>query len=407
MKRTPLAWCNLTHDRVRFGLFVLGIAFAVILMFVQLGFRNALLDSNTQLHDHLRADLVMVSPNRQMMAMKEAFPRRRLAQARAVAGVREVHALYVENAIGMMRDTHPDPTNREPTRGIRVVGVDPDARLLDFPELDPNDPLSQGDALRRPGAALYDRKTKPDPNEAGISLFGPLAPGILTELAGKDITLVGGFDLGTDFTSDGTLILSADTFVDILRKPFTSGSGEAETDVGLVRLEPGADPEAVKAAIQRAVATGEPDPDVLVFTRDEFRDREKGFWLSNTPIGFAFGFGMFMGFAVGLVICYQILSGDVSDHLPEYATLKAIGYGNGYLAWVVLQESLILAVFGYLFGGLVSWGAYELLTATTGLPMRLTLDRAVMLFVATVLMCCASGLVALVGLLRADPADVF
>ena len=407
MKRTPLAWCNLTHDRVRFGLFVLGIAFADILMFVQLGFRNALLDSNTQLHDHLRADLVMVSPTRQMMAMKEGFPRRRLAQARAVAGVREVHALYIENALAMLRNTHPDPTDREPTRGIRVIGVDPAARLLDFPELDPDDPRSLVGELRRPGTALFDRKTKPDPTEAGISLYGPLAPGVQTELAGKRITFAGSFDLGTDFTSDGTLILSDETFVDVLRKPFTYGSAEAETDVGLVRLEPGADPEAVKEAIRRAVATGEPDPDVLVFTRDELRDREKGFWLTNTPIGFAFGFGLFMGFAVGLVICYQILSGDVSDHLPEYATLKAMGYGNGYLARVVLQESLILAVFGYAVGAVVSWGAYELLTATTGLPLRLTPDRAAMLFVATVLMCSASGLVALVGLLRADPADVF
>jgi putative ABC transport system permease protein len=178
-------------------------------------------------------------------------------------------------------------------------------------------------------------------------------------------------------------------------------------DVGLIRLQPGADPEAVKALIRQAVDNGEPDPDVLVFTLDELKARERHFWLSNTPIGFAFGFGMFMGFAVGLVICYQILSGDVSDHLPEYATLKAIGYGNGYLAWVVLQESLILAVVGYAFGGVVSFGVYELLTATTGLPMRLTLDRAVLLFLATVFMCCASGLVALVGLLRADPADVF
>lgn len=414
MRRVPLAWANLTHDRVRFGLFVLGIAFAVILMFVQLGFRNALLDSNTQIHARLRADLVMVSPTRQMMAMKEGFPRRRLAQARAVAGVKEVHALYVESALGQMRGTHPEVALRTETKGIRVLGVDPDARLLDLPELDPNDPRSMVRDLRRQGTALYDRRTKADgdPDRAVDwaevnSEFGPLAPNLETELAGKRITLAGGFDLGTDFTSNGTLILSEDTFVELLRKPFTYGSAEAETDVGLVRLQPGADPEAVKEAIQAAVATGEPDPDVLVFTLDELKAREKAFWLNNTPIGFAFGFGLFMGFAVGMVICYQILSGDVSDHLPEYATLKAIGYGNGYLAWVVLQESLILAVVGYAFGGVVSWGAYELLTAMTGLPMLLTFDRAAVLFLATVFMCCASGLIALVGLLRADPADVF
>lgn len=406
MRRVPLAWANLTHDRVRFGLFVLGISFAVILMFVQLGFRNALLDSNTQLHDRLRADLVMVSPSRQMMAMKEGFPRERLAQAK-VAGVREVHALYIENVLGQMRDTHTNPTDREPTRGIRVIGVDPDARLLDVPELDPDDPRSLVRELRRDGAALFDRQTKADPVEAGISIYGPLAPGTQTELAGKRITFAGSFDLGTDFTSDGTLILSRDTFVDVLRRPFSYGSPEAVADVGLIRLQPGADPEAVKELIRQAVDNGEPDPDVLVFTLDELKTREKTFWLNNTPIGFAFGFGLFMGFAVGLVICYQILSGDVSDHLPEYATLKAMGYGNGYLAWVVLQESVILAVVGYFCGGLVSWGAYELLTATTGLPMLLTFDRAVMLFAATVFMCCASGMIALVGLLRADPADVF
>lgn len=407
MRRVPLAWANLTHDRVRFGLFVLGVAFAVILMFVQLGFRNALLDSNTQLHDRLRADLILVSPNRQALAMSEGFPRRRLAQVRAVFGVREVHPLYIECAVAQIRDTHPEPVRRSPTRGIRAIGLDPDARLLDLPELDPDNPRSLVGELRRPSAALFDRRTAADPDEPGVSIFGPLAAGIQTELAGQRITLAGGFDLGTDFTSDGTLILNDDTFVRLLREPFTYGSAEARADVGLVRLEPGADPDEVKEGIRRAVDTGEPDPDVLVFTLDEFKEREKTFWLTNTPIGFAFGFGLFMGFAVGLVICYQILSGDVSDHLPEYATLKAIGHGNGHLTRVVLQESLILAVFGYALGVLVSWGAYELLTATTGLPMRLTLDRVVTLFVATVVMCCASGLIALAGLLRADPADVF
>ena len=171
----------------------------------------------------------------------------------------------------------------------------------------------------------------------------------------------------------------------------------------MVRLEPGADRDEVQRAIREALGDG----DVDVFTVAELEDREKSFWLSNTPIGFAFGFGMFMGFAVGLVICYQILSGDVSDHLPEYATLKAMGHGNLYLAWVVLQESLILAVAGFVVGFFLSWGAYALLSASTGLPMTMTPMRVGSLFLATVLLCAASGMIALIGLLKADPADVF
>jgi putative ABC transport system permease protein len=407
MRRVPLAWCNLTHDPFRFVLFLLGIAFAVILMFVQLGFRNALLDSNTQLHDHLRCDLVLISPNRQALALREPFPRRRLEQARSVEGVAEVHALYVESGISFLRDANPDPNERRPARGVRAIGLDPNAYLLDLPELKPGTP--EMEALRERGTVLFDRRCKRDPDRPGQTMFGPLEVGTTTELTGTRIRLVGSFTLGTDFTTDGTLVMNEETFLDAMRRPFAfpSSSPAAGVDLGLIRLKPGADAQQVKRVVQQALSIGEPDPDVEVFTKAELRDREIQFWLNNTPIGFAFGFGMFMGFAVGLVICYQILSGDVTDHLPEYATLKAIGYGNRYLAWVVLQEALILAVLGFLLGWAVSRGAYEFLTTTTGLPMRMTWDRAFSVFLATVVMCSISALVALVGLLRADPADVF
>lgn len=407
MPRTPLAWANLTHDKVRFGLFVLGIAFAVILMFVQLGFRNALLDSNTQLHDHLRCDLVLISPNRQAVAMMESFPRQRLEQIRAVPGVREVHPLYLDNGLGRLRDTNANSADRGPSRAIRSIGVDPEAHLLDLPELDPSSATAV--RLKTPGTALFDRRTKADPDRPGQTLYGPLAEGIETELSGRRVRMVGSVALGTDFTCDGTLVMSDQTFLNALRRPvgFPSDSPAAQVDLGLVRLEKGADRATVAARIREEVSKGEPEPDVLVFTVDELKKREETFWLNNTPIGFAFGFGTFMGFAVGVVICYQILSGDVTDHLPQYATLKAIGYGNGYLAWVVLQESLILAVLGFAVGLGVSWAAYEALTATTGMPLRMTADRIAWVFAATVLMCAASGLIALIGLLRADPADVF
>jgi putative ABC transport system permease protein len=407
LPRTPLAWANLTHDRVRFGLFVVGIAFAVILMFVQLGFRNALLDSNTQLHDKLRCDLVLVSPNRQAVAMAEGFPRRRLEQVRAVPGVQEVHPLYLDNAFGRLRDSNPDPAARGPMRAVRSIGLNPDAYLLDLPELKPQS--STAEKLHTPGTALFDTHTKKDPDRPGQTLFGPLAEGTETELSGQDLRIVGSVTIGTDFTTDGTLVMSDRTFLDTLRRPLTfpSDSPAAQVDFGLVRLDPGADPQVVKKGILRAVSSGEPEADVEVFTVPELKEKEQTFWLNNTPIGFAFGFGTFMGFAVGVVICYQILSGDVTDHLPQYATLKAVGYGNGYLAWVVVQEALILALLGFAVGLGVSWAAYEALTASTSMPMRMTPERIAWVFAGTIAMCVGSGLIALVGLLRADPADVF
>jgi putative ABC transport system permease protein len=406
MPRTPLAWANLSHDRVRFVLFVLGIVFAVTLMFMQIGFRGALLDSQTLVHERMNADLVLVSPNRDALPMREPISRRRLTEAAAVPGVKSVHPLYVENGLAILKNTNPDPAERAPSRAARVIGVDPDAFLLNLPELDPADRRYLADRLKEPDTALFDRRSR-EGDRPGESAFGPLAEGARTELTGRRLTLVGGFDLGTDFTSDGTLIVSERTFADLLRRPYTLGAPLADVDFGLVRLEPGADVEQVRRAIRAAVNNPGADPDVDVLTPAELTAREQTFWLDNTPIGFAFKFGMAIGFIVGAVICYQILSGDVSDHLPEYATLKAVGYTNRDLARVVLQEALILAVAGWAVGFALSWALYEWLTDTTGMPLRMTAGKAAVVLAIAVGMCTVSGLMALGKLFRADPADVF
>jgi putative ABC transport system permease protein len=110
---------------------------------------------------------------------------------------------------------------------------------------------------------------------------------------------------------------------------------------------------------------------------------------------------------VGMVICYQVLSSDVADHLAEYATLKAIGYPNRYLGMVVLQEALLLAVAGFVPGLACSWLLYQLLSALTDLPMELTWFRIGFVLFLTIVMCAASGLLALRKALEVDPAEVF
>lgn len=402
MPKTPLAWANLTHDRVRFALFVLGVVFAVVLMFIQLGFRGALLDSQSLFHEKLNADLVLISPNRQALAMQDTISRRRLVQASAVPGVAEVYPVFINNGMGVLRHTASESSERKPSRGIRVIGIDPESRALNVPELQPGS--REVELLKIPGNSLFDRNSVGFPNETE---FGPYTPGTTTELSGARVTFVGTVPFGPDFTSDGAMVVSTETFADLLRRPYTLGAPLADIDIGIVRLAKGTDRAAVQAELKRVLSRGTDVPDVDVVTVQELMSREQGFWLDNTPIGFAFGFGVFMGFAVGLVICYQILSGDVADHLGEYATLKAVGYSNVYLAKVVIQESLILAVAGYVAGLAVSYGLYLVLAEVSGLPMNLTMERCLWLFLATVLMCVISGLIAMVKLVRTDPADVF
>jgi putative ABC transport system permease protein len=405
-KNVPLAWKNLTHDPVRLVLYTAGIGFAVVLMGVQYGIMNAMLDSNTVLLERLNGELVLVNPTKASLLFREAINRRRLEQAAGVPGVASVDAVYLEYQLGEVRHTAIDPRDRTQTRRARIVGVDPNARAITLPEVSDAD----WSRLNVPGTALYDRRSRPHPDQThhpGESVFGPLGDGIRTELVGRSLTLVGGgFELGFDFGTDGTFIVSDRTFADWVRRPFTAPGVDplAEVDLGVVRLQPGTDRARVQREMQAMFAA---DGDVDVLTRDGIIAREKWFWWTNTPIGFAFGAGVLLGFVVGMVICYQILATDVADHAAEYATLKAIGYPNRYLSLVVLQEALILAGLGFAVGLPATLVLYYLLTDWSGLPMRLTLARGGLVLALTFAMCAGSALLAVRKVKKVDPADVF
>lgn len=134
-KPVPLAWYNLAHDRVRFTLFAAGVGFAVVLMGVQYGIMNAMLDSNTVIIERLDCDLVLVNPNRASLLMRGGVSQRRAEQARAAPGVRAAIPVYLEYQAAGLRHTARDSRDRTQTRRIRVVGVDPESGILNLPDV--------------------------------------------------------------------------------------------------------------------------------------------------------------------------------------------------------------------------------------------------------------------------------
>src|SRR6516162_5950034 len=162
LSHVPLAWLNLTHDRRRFVLFSLGIALAVVLIFVQYGFRNALLDSNVLLINKLNADLAVVSSRYSALPFRESFARHRLSQIAGLPGVGSVHPVYMEYFLSLVRSPVEPPERRPPNHPIRVIGIDPEAYLLRFREMDPapDAPYSHVNELKLSGRALFDRGGK-------------------------------------------------------------------------------------------------------------------------------------------------------------------------------------------------------------------------------------------------------
>ncbi len=218
------------------------------------------------------------------------------------------------------------------------------------------------------------------------------------QLNNLQIQVAGVFTMGVSFSADGNLIVSNSTFLRLFPERRSD-----EIDVGLIVLKTGANLEQVQTNLKAKLPN-----DVLVLTKEEFIEREKTYWGQNRPIGVIFGFGSIVGFLVGTVIVYQILYSDVSDHLPEYATLKAMGYSDRYLIGVLLLEALILAILGFLPGFAISLGLYGLIAKATLLSVQMTLNRPTLVVFITVVMCVASGAIAKERKLQsADPADIF
>jgi putative ABC transport system permease protein len=381
LPRIPLAWYNLRNDRPRLLVAVAGVTFAVLLMFMNLGFLGALVSTTSNFYEQFNGDLFLISPQSLEISSTKAFPRERLYQAAGIEGVKQVMPLYAEYALWKNPETGL-------SRAMFVYAFNPNDPAFLMPELDT---LEKRQALKQPNVAFIDRLSRPE--------FGPQTVGLETEADRRRVTIVGQYDLGGGFAADGTLIMSDQNFLRYFSpRPLT------EVNLGMVLLEPGADPQRVKAALEDHLPA-----DVEIYTKSEIILKESRFWIQTTSIGFIFGLGVLVSFVVGTVIVYQILYTDIRDHLREYATLKAIGYSGGYLFKTVLQEAILLALMGYVPGLILSLGLYTMtVNATAGaLPLKMTLFRMVFVFALTVTMCSLSGLISVRKAVTADPAEVF
>ena len=379
----PLASLMLIRQPVRLAVALAGISFAGILMFMQLGFRDGLFDASVTVHRLFDADIVLISPRSTSSVSMAGFPRRRLVQAMALPQVEGITPVHWNLLLWR------NPKTRG-TRSILALGFEPGDLLFVDSTLAP-----KAQVLTQKGRVLFDEKSRPE--------FGPVAKWfregrtVESEISGKRVRVAGLIELGSSFGADGNLLTSSETFLDLL-----PNTPPGSIEVGLVRLQEGTDAAAVVEQLNALL----PD-DVTVLTKQGFIDFEQNYWRTSTSIGFIFTLGAAMGFVVGCVIVYQVLYSDVSDHLPEYATLMAMGYKLRTLLGVVVREGLLLALFGYLPAYAAGQGLYLLVRSATALPVAMDFSRAMTVFSMILVMCMASAGLAMRRLVDADPAEIF
>lgn len=381
--RLPIGWLQLAHNKLRLAAALAGVAFADILILMQLGFLGALVDTIKFPYRQMSADILLSASDMNTLADGGPLPRSRMFEALSVPGVASATPLYY----GKIDWKQPDGT----IRTLDTFGIDPTR-----PALVTAGVLRNLDALKLPDVALIDTRTRNVPPAifAGIDAGRPLT----FEAKGRTLTVAGTFSIGGGFTADGYLVVSDQTFLRLFPQRVAGAPNHV-----LLKVQPGSDVAAIVAELSRRL----PAYDTQARTIADTIDKDTRFQTTQRPVGIVFGFGVVIGILVGCIIVYQVLSTDVADHIREYATFKAIGYPQRFFLGIVFEEALVLAILGFIPGLLIAMALYAAVSAATGLPLSMTLARALLVLVGTIVMCTLSGAIATRRLARANPADLF
>jgi putative ABC transport system permease protein len=341
-RSVPLAWRNLVANKQRLLRSTAGIGFAVLLMLMQLGFEQAFFDSALEVIRGLDGDILIESVHKYQFATRDPFPVADLDTARKVTGVASARPLYADWS---------DFFWKNPTDGkvflVRAFAFNPDEPVFLFPDINAN-----REKLKEANTVLVDRRARRLGMDTGATE---------TEINGVNAKIVGGFALGPDFVSDGTEIMSDHTFASLLHG---AASG---VDVGVIKVHRGEDPMLIQQALRKALPTT-----IAVFTKPELIEFERKFQAAVSSAGPIFAMGTVVGFVVGMLISYQVTYTDLADQLPQYATLKAIGYRTGYLLRVVFEQAAFNALAGWISALLVSILLYRIIGQAALLPLHMT-----------------------------------
>lgn len=371
---SDLAWGNLVHDKMRLGVTLTGIVFAVVLIVVELGLFVGFTTATTGLIENARADLWVMAARVGYVEVGVPFSERKLYTVLRTPGIAHATKLIVR----FTQWKRPDGRQES----VQVVGFDPDQRLGGPWNVVSGDPR----LLQETGTVMIDELYK---EKLGITSAGEIV-----EINGRRARVIG-FTRGIrSFTTSPYVFAS-----------FKSAQQYTNVDTPqtlflLASVTPGADVASVEKALEAQL------PDSDVHTAAAFSTMTSSYWMFTTGAGVAVLLAAALGLVVGVVVVAQTIYATTMDHLREYGTLKAMGATNGYLYRVIIEQAVASALVGYVLAMIVSYFVVKG-SQSGGAAIVVTPEMVAGMFVLTVAMCVGAALVSINKVTRLDPAMVF
>lgn len=370
-----LATRTLLHDKLRFIITVSGVAFAVTLVFVQVGLFLGLMDNASLTIDHIDADLWVTSRNTPNVDFAHEFPETYVNRVRSIEGVAAADNLIV----WFMNVSQPSGA----VEGTEVYAMSDFARW-NFPP-----GLVEGNVadLRRGPYFILDDSAK--------KRWGDFKTGHYREILGRRLKIIGRTVDAKSFTTTPL------TFMDIrLAQSLNPSNLRGKSTYILVKLWPGADRTAVAAAIRRRLPYND------VYTRDEWASRSRKYWVDSTGLGLNMYITVFLGCLVGVVVVAQTLYTSAMEHIREFGTVKAIGGGNWDIYRILAKQATIAAIAGFALGALQT-AAIRPLMEKIDLKLIIPNPLFIAVFIGSIVLCLAASMLSFQKVASIDPALVF
>lgn len=387
--RIDLALFNIINNPQKTALSVAGIGVAVLLVFMQLGFRGAVEDTATSIYGKLDFDVLVRSPEYLHFVDANQISLSVRDEVSSLKGVDHIKTLFVSIVNWRNHDGE--------LKGILLIGVDPNNSPFRDRKID-----KMIDRLTSKNAMLIDKLSSKEFGPKNKMHFNENDIGARFELSDRQMEIVGLFTMGAGLAANGAAIVSEETF-----RRLVPTASDTQVSLLLVNLKDNVDTKKFIDQVRSSRVSQSTSKEYEMLTKAEVTQLELNRWIGETPIGFIFGMGVVTAILVGAAIVYSVLGNDVTSRLNEYATLNAMGYTNSYMATVVLRQAIYLAFFSFLPALLSAYFLYWVTSQLANIPMEMNVERIGIVLGLTLAMCGASGTLALKKLWQAEPADLF
>lgn len=385
--RLPLALKQLTDAPVKTAAAAAGICFSTVLVFFQLGLLNAIYQSQSRPYSLLDGEIVLVSDRFSRLSQSPEIALSDIMRAQGVEGVAHISPLSIQLGILLILP-------QGFTTNAQIYSIDPSNSALSIEKTKLN--ISSLTLYER---ASIDNMSRPS-YVSNVQKKLRSNRDYRTNLGDKRLIINSISSIGSTFAADLSLVMSQDNLIH-----YFPGRNYSKINLGIVKLKPGYSIQKVLDTLNsKLYPVGY---NIMAMSIPEISDKEMKFWRENTSLTFIFGIGVIVGFVVSGIILYQILYSDVISHLPEYATLLALGYPNIYVIKVVFVQAFLLTAISFPFSFAISLGLYGLMASATNLVIYMTLERGVSVLFLSLLTSSFSCYLATNQLRKVDPSSLY